>query len=408
MHSKSFSWAILPVLLLLLSGCGPLKRLDAVPAEKTTQAVIPGIPNARFWVDKELEPFMGDVLASLGREKAYLERSGHSGPMPPANFLAISGGGDNGAFGAGLLVGWTQSGTRPEFKGVTGISTGALIAPFAFLGAEYDDKLRTVYTSISPKDVVEPRSFLAAVTSDALADNHPLWELLPRYVDAEMLAKIAREYTEKGRILLMATTNLDARRPVVWNMGAIAASGHSQAPELFRRVMLASAAIPGAFPPVLFDVEVDGKPHQELHVDGGAMAQLFLYPPRLMATVRANGIKIPERERHAYLIRNARLDPDWQAVERSTMSIAGRAINSLIHSQGVGDLYRIYTTTQRDGLDFNLAYIGADFNAPHKEEFDNAYMRALFDYGYQQARNGYPWQKTPPGIQAEPPATGKP
>jgi hypothetical protein len=171
--------------------------------------------------------------------------------------------------------------------------------------------------------------------------------------------------------------------------------------------MLASAAIPGAFPPVLFDVEVDGKPHQELHVDGGAMAQLFLYPPRLMATVRANGIKIPERERHAYLIRNARLDPDWQAVERSTMSIAGRAINSLIHSQGVGDLYRIYTTTQRDGLDFNLAYIGADFNAPHKEEFDNAYMRALFDYGYQQARNGYPWQKTPPGIQVDPREGGK-
>jgi hypothetical protein len=150
-----------------------------------------------------------------------------------------------------------------------------------------------------------------------------------------------------------------------------------------------------------------GKPHQELHVDGGAMAQLFLYPPRLMTTLRANGIKIPERERHAYLIRNARLDPDWQAVERSTMNIAGRAINSLIHSQGVGDLYRIYLTTQRDGLDFNLAYIGADFNAPHKEEFDNAYMRALFDYGFQHARNGYPWQKTPPGVQADPPAGGK-
>lgn len=407
MIRKSFLWTILPVFLFMLQGCGPLKRLEAVPAEKTLQAQIPGIPNVRYWVDKDLEPFARDAMILVGREKACLERTGRAGPMPPANFLAISGGGDNGAFGAGLLLGWTQSGTRPEFKVVTGVSTGALIAPFAFLGPEYDDKLKTVYTTISPKDVVEPRSFLAAITSDALADNRPLWELLPRYVDAEMLAKIAREYNEKGRALLVATTNLDARRPVVWNMGAIAASGHPKALELFRRIMLASAAIPGAFPPVLFDVEIDGKPYQEMHVDGGAMAQVFLYPPRLMASLQANGSKVPERERHVYVIRNARLDPDWQAVERSTMTIAGRAINSLIHTQGIGDLYRIYLTAQRDGLDFNLAYIGEDFNAPHKEEFDNGYMRALYDYGYQRAVKGYPWQKAPPGLLLTPPAEAK-
>ncbi len=320
--------------------------------------------------------------------------------MPPINFLAVSGGGDDGAFGAGLLVGWSATGTRPEFKGVTGVSTGALIAPFAFLGPEEDNALREVYTAIGPQNILKPRGLLAALTSDALADNSPLFELISRHINAEFLARIAREYQEKGRLLLIGTTNLDARRGIVWNMGAIAASGTPEALDLFRKILLASAAIPAAFPPVMIDVEVNGQPYQEMHVDGGAQAQVFLYPPRLFDLVRQQGVKVAPRERSVYIIRNARLDPDWATVERSTLTIAGRAISSLIQTQGLGDLYRIYATAQQDGLDYNLAYIGADFNAEHKEDFDATYMRALFDYGYQLGRKGYPWQKTPPGMTA--------
>lgn len=389
----------LATLLLLLQGCATPTRLAAVPVQDTTRAEIPGVPNARYWVDTDIEPFIRDAIASVQRERDYLARIGHQGPLPPIHFLAVSGGGDDGAFGAGLLVGWTETGARPAFKGVTGISTGALIAPFAFLGPEYDDELRAVYTTIGPPDVLKRRGLLAVLTGDGLADNRPLFELISRHIDAEFLARIATEY-EKGRLLLIGTTNLDARRPVIWNMGAIAAAARDnpKALDLFRQIMLASAAIPGAFPPTLFDVEVDGQPYQEMHVDGGAMAQVFLYPPRMFDLMRQQGKKVPERARSVYVIRNARLDPEWASVQRSTLGIAGRAISSLIHTQGLGDLYRIYSTAQRDGLDYNLAYIGADFTTPRKEDFDNEYMRALFDYGYQLGRKGYPWHKTPPGL----------
>jgi len=383
--------------VLALQGCGALHRLDAVPVTQTMRAEVPGMPGVRYWVDRDVTPCINDNMDALQHDRDALAKQGQTGALPPANFLAISGGGDDGAFGAGLLTGWSKSGTRPVFKGVTGISTGALIAPFAFLGHEYDDRLSQVYTSVSKKDIAEERSLMAALTSDGMADNRPLWQLLGKYVDDAMLARIAEEYG-KGRLLLIGTTNLDARRPVIWNMGAIAASKSPKALELFRSIMLASAAIPGAFPPVMIDVEVDGKKYQEMHVDGGTTAQVFLYPPRLSDVMDQRGMKMPPRERRAYIIRNARLDPEWASVERRTMSIAGRAIASLIQTQGLGDLYRIYLTAQKDGLDYNLAFIGADFKAEHREDFDPAYMKALYDYGYRLALKGYPWKKAPPGL----------
>lgn len=379
--------------LLLVACAGPI-RLNAVPDERTTEATIPGIPGARFWVDKETEPFLREALHSFELEKAHLASIGHSGALPPVSFLAVSGGGDNGAFGAGLLKGWTEHGDRPVFKAVTGVSTGALIAPLAFLGPEYDDTLADAYTAITKADIFEDRGLLAAVFDDALADTVPMSKMIERYVTQDLLDAIAEEYG-KGRLLFVGTTNLDARRPIVWNMTAIAASRSPDALPLFRKILLASAAVPGAFPPVMFDVEVDGKPYQEMHVDGGAMTQVFLYPPTLNVALQSTRLHA-ERERRVYIIRNARLDPDWADVERRTFSIAGRAISSLIHSQGIGDLYRIYLTTQRDGFDYNLAYIGANFDFEHDEEFDQAFMRALYKYAYDLGRQGYPWRKTPP------------
>jgi predicted acylesterase/phospholipase RssA len=245
---------------------------------------------------------------------------------------------------------------------VTGISTGALIAPFAFLGPAYDAKLRELYTNISAKDILKLRTYVAALTSDAMADTQPLRRMLARHVDRAMLDAIAAEYV-KGRELWIATTNLDSRQRYIWNLTRIATSQHPKALDLFHSLMIASAAIPGAFPPVLIDVEADGRAYQEMHVDGGAMAQVFVYPIGLDFEALAAEHNA-DRQRRLYVIRNSRLDPDWAQVERRTLSIAGRAISSLIHTQGVGDLYRIYLTAQRDGLDFNLAYIPAQFNAP--------------------------------------------
>jgi predicted acylesterase/phospholipase RssA len=225
-----------------------------------------------------------------------------------------------------------------------------------------------------------------------MADNAPLRKTVAKYFDQKMLDAIAEEY-KKGRALLIGTTNLDARRPVIWNIGAVAESGQPGALKLVQDILVASAAIPGAFPPMMFNVEVNGKVYQEMHVDGGASSQVFVYPPQL--NISASGIK---RERHLYVLRNARLDPDWAQVERSTMSIAGRAISSLIQTQGVGDLYRIYLTSKRDRLDFNLAYIPKTFTTQLKEPFESSYMNELFQLGYDMAVKGYPWEKTPPGF----------
>jgi len=376
------------------------RRLPPVPEELTHQAIIPGIPGARYLVGVDMEPFVRDVIAARQRETEFLVQSGHSGPLPPADLLAISGGGDKGAFGAGLLCGWSAAGNRPRFKCVTGISTGALIAPLAFLGGEYDELLRKIYTSVTLADIAEKRTILAAVNNDAMADNRPLAGLISKSIVQTMLSKIAEEH-QNGRILLILTTNLDAREPVIWNMGKIAASGHPKALELCWSILLASAAIPGAFPPSMIPVEVDGRPYEEMHVDGGASAQVFLYPPRVREVAHALGIGMTHRADRVYVIRNATLGATWSTIRRQTISIAGRAIESLLHTQGIGDLYRIYATTQKDGFDFNLAYIGPDFEYKNKtEDFDTLFMRALFDYGYDLARQGYPWKKAPPGLDA--------
>jgi predicted acylesterase/phospholipase RssA len=376
------------------------ERLDAVPEALTTRAVVPGIPNARYWVGIETETFTRDVLAAREREIAYRASLREAGDLPPADLLALSGGGDKGAFGAGLLNGWTASGTRPTFKAVTGISTGALIAPFAFLGSDYDDVLKEVFTTIGPEDVLAPRSFIAVIENDGMADNQPLWGLISKHIDEALLAAVAEEH-RKGRSLLIATTDLDARQPNIWNMGNIAESDAPGALNLFRSILLASAAIPGAFPPTMIRVEADGQTYDEMHVDGGASAQVFIYPPSMASQMRSLGAGL-NRGGRVFVIRNSWLESEWNPADRRTIDIAGRAISSLIQTQGFGDLYRIYLTTQRDGFEFNLAFIGPEFTYPPHAQFDTAFMNALYDYGYKLGSEGYPWNKLPPGLESAP------
>ncbi len=380
--------------MLLVFGCAGPVRNAAEPQSLVEQASVLGISNARAFPDTQVDAMVRAAMQALERERA-IAPGGH---LPPANFLGISGGSDDGAFGAGLLVGWSDAGTRPEFKLVTGVSTGALIAPFAFLGSGYDAQLRAVFTGIQPDDIFERRGILNALFNDAFSDTEPLFRLISRYVNEDMLAAIAREYA-KGRLLLIGTTNLDQERPVIWNIGAIAASGNPGALDLFRRILLASAAVPGLFPPVLIDVEANGQRFQEMHVDGGAVVQMFLYPPSISLRGEMRQ-EVLTRERHAFLIRNARLDPEWASVDRRLLPIVERAVSTMIHYSGYNDVFRIYMTSRRDGVDYNLAYIGPDFTVEHKETFDRAYMRALFDYGYQRARTGYHWSKAPPGFRA--------
>jgi predicted patatin/cPLA2 family phospholipase len=377
---------------LAASACQKATRRNAVPNDLQTKAIVHGYPTARYFPKDagHVAEFEKDYLDSLDFEKEYLAIQGHKGPLPPAAFLAISGGGDGGAFGAGLLNGWTKAGTRPQFKIVTGVSTGALIAPFAFLGSEFDEKLTDFYTHISEKDISRKRSLVTLVYQDAMADTTPLWSLVKKAVTREMLDRIAVEYT-RGRILLVATTNLDARRPVIWNITEIAAGRRPDALELIHKILIASAAIPGTFPPVMFDVEAGGKSYQEMHVDGATTAQVFAYPSAVRLW------ELARRRRRLFIIRNARLDPEWAQTDRRILPIALRAISCLVQYQGMGDLNTIHSLCQRDHVEYNLAFIPPTFDTPHTTLFDPVYMRALYEVGERMAIKGTDWwYKSPP------------
>ncbi len=380
------------VLFAAIQSCASVPKRNPVPEELSRTAQIPDIPYARIWGDE----LPHDLENRLAVGKAQIETHNPDALRQPHTYLALSGGGANGAFGAGLLAGWTEAGNRPNFNIVTGVSTGSLIAPLAFLGPAYDAKLKRFYTTVSTEDILKRRNVLAAVTGDALASTEPLQKLMTEIYDQKMLKEIAVEYG-KGRRLWIGTTNLDADRPVIWNIGAIATKGDSKALELFQKVLLASASIPGAFPPVYIEVEANGRRYDEMHVDGGATTQVFLYPASLdwRQVAKKLGLK---GETRIYVIRNSRLEPEWEAVKPTLGPIAKRSISTLIRTQGIGDLYRIYLGAQRDNIDYNLAYIPEDFEAQPKEEFDPEYMKKLFDLGYHLAKSGYPWKKAPPGF----------
>lgn len=376
--------------LILVQGCAVAPpRTDPLPEELANEAEFPGIPDARIWADEDpklLETWLSAPQEELRARLGGIMDREHS-------YIAISGGGANGAFGAGLLVGWSESGTRPEFTLVTGISTGSLIAPFAFLGNAYDQKLTEIYTAYSTDDLIRKRSILNILRNDAVADTAPLRALIAKYVDEEMMQAIAAEY-RKGRTLLIGTTNLDAARPVMWNIGEIAQMGDPKALDLIRDVMLASASIPGAFPPVSIEVEADGKRYEELHVDGGMTSQVFLYPMGLDWRAVEERLNVQGRP-NLFVIRNAKLAADWETVERRLAPILERTVSSLIRTQGIGDLYRLYLGSVRDGLNYYLASIPGEFEMVPEEPFSREYMNALFEHGRSMAVEGYPWVTDP-------------
>jgi predicted acylesterase/phospholipase RssA len=363
-----------------------------VPPELIREAAIPGVPDARYWGDASPE-YAVQVIGAAS--DAQIEQAFAGVYGKPHTYLAISGGGANGAYAAGLLVGWSDAGTRPEFTMVTGVSTGALAAPFAFLGADYDDELRELYTTMSTKDVATMKGLLAGLFSDAMADTAPLRTLIERYVNAEVIEAIAREH-RRGRRLWIGTANLDVGRPVIWNLGAIAASGYPHKTRLIHDILQASAAVPVAFPPVMIEVEARGRVYDEMHVDGGTAQQVFVYPaemdwPRILERLEAGPATV-------YVIRNAFLESEPAVVQRKVLPIASRSIQSMIRTQGLGDLYQIYALCLRDGNAFKLAYIPADFAAQPAEDFDPAYMAKLFANAYEAAKNGYDWRTAPPGF----------
>jgi predicted acylesterase/phospholipase RssA len=237
------------------------------------------------------------------------------------------------------------------------------------------------------------------MTSDSVADSAPLESSIARFIDAELVDRVAVEY-RKGRRLFVSTTNLDEQRPVVWDMGAIAASGRPDRLELFRKVLLASAAIPAFLPPVYMRVEAEGKSYDEMHVDGGVSSQLCFagYMLNLAEARHAAGMQVPIR---VYVVHNGTDRPEREEVPASLKGIAVRAVATLIKSQGVSDAYRVYAFAMRDGIDFSCLGIPDSFRrreADGLDSIDRGEMNRLFDLGFAMGRGEIPWRKKPKGL----------
>lgn len=389
--------ALLLATLSMLTACASVPRFP-VPAQLLDKAHVLGPEiRVRWWGDTA-PPDMNKLARERFKQMKATRPSMLAAESPPAaNYLAISGGGADGAYGAGLLLGWSASGNRPQFEIVTGVSTGALAAPFAFLGAKYDPQLREIYTRYSTSDLLRKQPVRGLLGGESLADSAPLAEMIARYVDASILEEIAVQH-RRGRRLLVGTTNIDAQRSVIWDMGRIAASGHPEALDLFRKVLLASASIPGAFPPVRITVDVEGSALEEQHVDGGTTKQVFLLPGQLQIKTAVERRYQIDRRRRLYIIRNGRIKPEYKVVETSTLSIAQRSISTLIKNQGIGDLYQIYEQAKRNDISYHLAFIPGNFPDTSREPFDTEYMTALFELGFEKGKAGYKWTYAPPGL----------
>ncbi len=387
---------LLAACLLVTTGCTTEAVLQQVPESQLGQAALSAFGDIRFSPGENGAANTGLEQKSIERIRQLHGDTLRNKPVDIA-YLCVSGGGSNGAYGAGFLAGWTARGNRPDFDVVTGISTGSMIAPLAFLGPKYDTMLREAYTTIETQDVAETQVVSALFgRSSGLADNTGLKRLIARFLTQGMLDEIAVE-SRKGRSLLIGTTYLEAQRPVIWDIGAIAESGAPQALELVRDIILASASIPGAFAPVDIAVVANGKSYNEMHVDGGVTRQVFLYPPSYRPAVvdKAIGWKAT---RTVYIIRNNKISPEYSDVKPKLLNIVGKSLDTLIKADGVSDLFRIYAQAQRDRLKFNYTSIPESFTGKSKSAFDKAYMTALFEAGYAEAQHPDPWQHTPPGM----------
>lgn len=369
-----------------LTGCSTYR--PPLPEEHETLGIIPGLEDTRFWGDVALydsKPLMAEIRKQiLATDPEELQR--------PQYVLAISGGGQNGAFGAGLLNGWTAKGDRPSFRMVTGISTGAIIAPFAFLGADYDLALKELYSKYPTKEVLNKSVLSGLFGGAALADSKPMLGLIAKYLDNEAIERIAIEHN-KGRRLYVGTTNMDALRPVIWDIGAIAASDHPDRADIIHRVILASASIPGAFPPVYFDVEKNGVQYNELHQDGGVGNQIFISPASHSPRVEFDMVGFTG-PCSIYMIRNSVTRTDWDLVKPTAYSLVGASVGGLTRNQGNANMYVIYLQAKNDNMACYSAKIPSDFSATPTEAFDTVYMSELFDFAYNKSIKGEIW-KTP-------------
>jgi hypothetical protein len=344
------------------------------------RAQVAGFPHVRIFADSPVEEFPADPAYKFEQRKELV-------------LLALSGGGADGAFGAGLLNGWTTTKQRPEFTIVSGVSTGALIAPFAFLGPAYDSVIKEIYTGGHAEQFVKAAHFSNVIFGTGLISASSAKNIISQFINARLLDDIAREH-RKGRRLFVVTTNLDAQRPVLWDMGAIAASGRPDALSVFGDVLAASASFPGVFSPVLIDVEADGFRFNEMHVDGATTDPILAAPEKLLK--RFAGAPSVSTHKSIYMLINTKLEPNFEVTQNASLQIPGRALWTMVATERRKNVLSAYEFAHRNGFKFNLAYLPKDIPDTGSAEFDTGYMRSLFEYGYELGRSGGAWHSSPP------------
>ena len=364
------------VAALLLAGC-------ASPPERVLSQKAPAyaaLPNGHDPLNPDkLSPLYVSAAAGEQNVIRLLERKRGR----PLNILSLSGGGQNGAFGAGLLIGWRESGQRPAFDMVGGVSTGALLATHALLGTPADDaQLEEMYTKITKKDVHNERGiFSLAFGADSLSDTAPLRALLAKFITAETLQRVAAAYSD-NRYLIVGTTNIDYGQTWVWNMSLIAKDGNL---ELYRKVLLASASFPIVFPPV----EIDG----HLFVDGAARSNVVI--AGLGGTERPS--PPPYGPGNIFLVDNGRLHSPPEALRRALGDVAATTVSVMMDQSMLTAMTRSYFGAKFLGYNFKMVAIPDSVNIGKDPlAFDPKQMRAAFDAGRAIAKNPDHWLTVPP------------
>jgi len=327
------------------------------------------------------------------REAKITKATGKPYRQKEYNLLLLSGGGVYGAYPAGLLCGWTNSGKppeaggRPKFDVVTGVSTGSLIAPLAFLGPEYDEQMKQFFVTVRNDDIFKIRRSVRAYFAESVADNAPLRKKIDGSITPQMMARIAAEHAA-GRRLYIGTTNIDTKRLVVWDIGAIATKGTAEARTLIVNVILASAAIPGFFPSVRFNVTIDGKPYEEMHVDGGVTRALFFRPPYIPPGAPSHEAESLTGS-NIFAMVAGKAFPDPEGVKARTIAVVSASVSNLLYVSARNDLYRFYTYSMLSGMDFFAALIPPELKVTNSStNFDPAETTKMFDEGYKLGAQG--------------------
>jgi hypothetical protein len=381
-------------LVLLLSGC-VAERVKPPPAGESLRLHWGAV--SIDYTDATSESIFTEEAIKAATEVAQAYHEGDKSDRIPYRILALSGGGSRGAYGAGVLSGWTTAGSRPEFDVVTGISTGALQATAAFLGSDYDEALNA-FNNVSNDDIFRSAGTAALFTQESIYDTAPLRAMLAGLLDNKTIDAVAARYL-KGSHLFIGTTNLDANVFTVWNMGRIAASKRPDRYQVYRDVVLASASFPVAFPPVYFPVTTEqGDTYYQMHVDGGARESIFVYVflAELEQQLQELGLDWDEDiGPQIYLLNNGQLftDHTYQPVPADTFSIALRSIESLSRKNMVSSIYYIWTSGLVYGASISLAFIPQAYDLSNLDilEFDSEEMHRLYQFGYDQSLNERAW-----------------